>query len=263
MTLAAAVIANAHTYLWYKNRFPYGPSHCCLKAIGLSLRLYSRDNDDRFPSGGPTPEASLSMLLPSYCDLNTLKGKTVKLEAAKAALDRDGVLDSNSCGWIYVEGLNESDSPEMPILWDRVPGLGHNGQRIRDNGREVLFVDGHTEWISGARWADFLSRQQTLRDSRPEWVKKGITPLAGKIRLPSGEMVDQFRGRYELRYGNRIVGGDELNPSTLRWSTMDCSNCAITFTLTLEGMRSKPVDVTVSNWWPSTNSIIFEMERTE
>jgi hypothetical protein len=48
--------------LWYNYKFPYGHSHSCSKGLGLDLKLYARDNDDWFPHGGVTPEASLGFL---------------------------------------------------------------------------------------------------------------------------------------------------------------------------------------------------------
>jgi hypothetical protein len=174
--LATTAVVNARGYFTYRHYYPYGWSHCCIKGIGLSLRLNSGDHGERFPSGGRTPEASLSLLLTNYCDLYTLKGKSVRLEVARAAFERNGMLDSNTCDWIYQEGLTESGAPDLAILWDREPGLNHNGGRTRDGGREVLFVDGHSAWYSGSAWTNFMTQQHKLLAERlTQTATNGVT----------------------------------------------------------------------------------------
>jgi hypothetical protein len=45
-------------------------------------------------------------------------------------------------------------------------GLGHNGQRIPDGGRMVLFVSMGYEYVPGAKWQEFLHEQKQLLAER-------------------------------------------------------------------------------------------------
>ena len=261
--LMTGAIANIHAFFVYRYVYPYGWSHCCNKAIGFALLRYADDHEGHFPSGGATPEASLSLLLTNYCDLYILRGKTVPLKVAQAAWERNKSLTPDSCGWHYVEGLTKWDDPELAILWDKVPGLNHNAGRASSGGSEVLFLDGHTSWIPGSQWPDFLTRQQTLMTARPEAAKKGAPCLTAKIRLPDGQFVDHYNSPYEIQHGGTTDSGKSLEVSALKWCPVDCSNCTYSYTLSFAGMRSKPAEIVVSNWMVSPNPITFEMETVK
>ncbi len=146
---------------YWKYSYPYGWSHCCAKGVGLALREYAMDHGGFYPAGGGSPEASLSLLYSNYLDAYTLRGKTVPLEVVQQALAEDGKLGPQSCGWHYVEGLTDADNPQIAIVWDKV-GLGHNGQRLKGGGHEVVFLDGTTTTISARQWPDFTERQKQL-----------------------------------------------------------------------------------------------------
>jgi hypothetical protein len=133
--------------------------------MGIALREYAEDHNGDFPTGGETPEASLSLLYSNYVDAQWLRGKTVPLNVAEAALRKNGKLGPDSCSWHYVEGLIESDNPQIAILWDKV-GLGHNGERVKGGGHEVLYVDGDSRFISGLKWPEFLEEQNQLLAQR-------------------------------------------------------------------------------------------------
>ncbi len=59
------------------------------------------------------------------------------------------LLGPETCGWLYVEGLNTSDDSRIAIIWDKV-GLGHDGQNI--DYHEVLLLDGDRQFIPKSRW---------------------------------------------------------------------------------------------------------------
>src|SRR5438132_1528310 len=54
-------------YVYYRRTFPYGGSHCCDLILHKALEEYAGNHDGAFPSGGSTPEASLSLL---YSNVN-------------------------------------------------------------------------------------------------------------------------------------------------------------------------------------------------
>jgi hypothetical protein len=107
----------------------------------------------------------LSLLYPKYANEYVLQGKTVPLDEVKGTLERGGRLGPETCGWHYVEGLTLDDDPRIGLCWDKV-GLGHNGQRLSDGGRTVLFVNRGSAYIAGARWPAFLEEQEKLLANR-------------------------------------------------------------------------------------------------
>ncbi|HVV71235.1 MAG TPA: hypothetical protein VHI52_07030, partial [Verrucomicrobiae bacterium] len=140
--LLLAILSAVSAWLALQWRYPYGRSHCCIKSMLLALNLYAQEHQGRFPAGQPSPEASLSLLYKAkLIDADVLRGKTAKEEEVRALLDRGELLGPKSCGWHYVEGLNQSDDGRLALLWDKA-GLGHYGERHRRAWREVLLVDG-------------------------------------------------------------------------------------------------------------------------
>lgn len=124
-----------------------------------------------YPAGGDTPEASLGQLYPNYANEYVLQGKTVPIEAVQAALTGGGRLDPDTCGWHYVEGLRNTDNRRLALVWDKV-GLGHNGERLRAGGHNVIFVGGEIEYIPETECNGFLGEQERLHKKRSEPVGK-------------------------------------------------------------------------------------------
>ena len=243
---------------YIKWKYPYGMSHCCIAGMGLDLRCYAMDHDGRFPAGGDSPEASLSLLYSNYTGAYWLRGKTVPLEVAQAALAKNGKLGPDSCGWHYVEGLTEADDPQLAILWDKV-GLGHNGQHMKGGGHEVAFVDGSHQFISGTRWPEFLETQKQLLAKRDAKAKQGLPALTAKIRFPDGKEVSEYDGSYKLSRGSGSESGTGL---LLRWMRFYESDgpCTLRLELPREHLRSKPVTVQVTSNRVAPEAIIFQME---
>jgi hypothetical protein len=162
--LIAALLAGSG-WLYHLWRYPYGWSHCCDKQLIFALNDYAEAHGRAYPTGGATPEASLSLLYPSYADAGLLRGKTVQEDVVQAVLESGNRLGPDTCGWHYVDGLTTDDDPKLALFWDKV-GLGHNGERLLDGGRTVYFVNWNHEYIEGARWNAFLEEQKTLLASR-------------------------------------------------------------------------------------------------
>jgi hypothetical protein len=59
-----------------------------------------------------------------------------------------------------VEGLAATNDPTIAIIWDKSWGLGHNGQRIRKFGREVIYVNGSTAAKLTQDWPKFAMEQR-------------------------------------------------------------------------------------------------------
>lgn len=157
------VLAGLGFWGWWRHTYPYGYSHSCAKILGISLRLFADDYQGWLPYGQATPEASLSLLAKDDKGVQwVLRGKHLPQATVDEALRRDGVLGPDSCGWHYVEGLREGDDPRLAVLWDKVTGLGHNGDRVRGTLHEVVFLDGSERFIMREGWPAFMAEQKQL-----------------------------------------------------------------------------------------------------
>jgi hypothetical protein len=154
-------------WLGYRRAYPYGWSHSCDKGLMFALMHYAQDHGGDHPKGEATPEASLSLLYPKYANEYVLQGKTIPIETVQAALADGGKLGPDTCGWHYVEGLQDKDHRRFALVWDKV-GLGHNGERLRSGGHFVIFVGGEIEYIPESNWGDFLQEQEQLHKKRSE-----------------------------------------------------------------------------------------------
>jgi hypothetical protein len=156
---------------YYRWHYPNGWSHSCDKQLMFALQQYADDHGGAYPSGEATPEASLSLLYPKYANEWVLQGKTVPVDEVNAVLEKGERLGPDTCGWRYVEGLTTSDDPGLAVFWDKA-GLGHNGQRLSDGGRMVLFVGRGLEYIPGEKWEAFLEEQKKLLGERNQKLAK-------------------------------------------------------------------------------------------
>jgi len=253
--------------------FPYGGSHCCLKVLwSFSLEPYAREHGGHFPRGEATPEASLSLLYREHlADANVLRGKTVSLETVEGILGSGELLDPDSCGWHYVEGLTLRDDRRIAIVWDKV-GLAHNGQNLF-GGHSVLFLDGTEKVIPKSDWPKFLADQESLLAARTREAIEAVPMVTAKVRLPSGDLVEEYDGQVAIEcVASRNSGGSgsgsnytaPLTPGLLRWwqfpfSTLDAGERGtMRLTLTLNDVRYLPVDVSIQDDVASPSSFVFE-----
>jgi hypothetical protein len=108
--------------VWFANRnYPFGRDHCCDKQLFLALLSYADANGGRFPAGGSTPEASLSLLYPNDLPARILRGKTYPEGPAKQLLEAGQPLTPETCGWQYIEGLTvqKHGSGRIALFWDK------------------------------------------------------------------------------------------------------------------------------------------------
>lgn len=270
----------------YRFRYPYGVSHCCILQMAGALSAYADDHHGQFPAGKTTPEASLSLLYQGdYANAYLLRGKTVPERTVAKTLKGGGLLGPESCGWHYVEGLTATDDSRIAILWDKV-GLGHNGQRLRDGGREVIFVDGDRRFVAGKDWDGFLKGQQDLLATRTASPNRGKVILRGEFftegsqwqssrdgdfTLYSKILTDYTKEGYvystqtPLNSANGYIvfrSGGALLPSALTWYQADVpTNGVIEYILTYSGFRSWPVVVEFANGVPDAEHVLFQMAR--
>jgi hypothetical protein len=288
VTAIMLVAVLAALVVGYRVRYPYGASHCCILQMSGALRTYADDHNGQFPAGKATPEASLSLLYQGdYANAYLLRGKTVPEKTVEQILKGGGLLGPESCGWHYVEGLTVKDDARIAILWDKV-GLGHNGQRLKQGGHEVIFVDGDRQFVAGKDWDTFLKGQQDLLAAREPAPNRGSAILSGQFFFTEGnsQWQSSHDGTFTLyakalkdyRKDNYVYStepplnsttgytvfrsGGALVPSALTWYRADVPmNGVVEYTLTFPGFRSWPVVVEFTNGVPSEGHVLFEMSR--
>src|SRR5262249_15124238 len=89
----------------------------------------------------------------------------IQESVARRVLASGGLLGPETCGWHYVEGLNQTDDVRTAMLWDKEE-LGHYGERHRKSGREVLLLGGDINRIPHPQWASFQSEHESIMKNR-------------------------------------------------------------------------------------------------
>jgi len=250
-------------WLYWRGKFPYGHSHCCILNVRSVLEAYAREHDGRYPAGESSAEASLSLLHRSGdLDPYHLRGMTVSEETTLSILQGGGLLSPQSCGWNYVEGLTVADDIGLALLWCKEP-LGHNGDRTRDGGRQVVFVGGDVRWVSGARWAAFLEDQKRLLAERSVRAVAGAPVVAGSVELPDGTRIDRLNCICTI---TETSGGPDFSSSgtssgslDLVWYHPPFQEGYVTRTLSFSRLISEPVTVRFTNGVPDVTNVVFRM----
>jgi hypothetical protein len=180
--------------IWLRYKFPYGYSHSCSAGLGIGLRMYADNHEGWLPHGQTTPEESLGLLAKD--DMTTamwvLGGKNVPHKTLEAALAPGGVFSPESCGWHYIEGLREDDDPQIAVVWDKVTGLGHNGERRRGLAHEVVLLDCSHTYIFQAQWPQFiadekerLAKVMASRETKAPPIRWSDEATLGPNRFPA------------------------------------------------------------------------------
>jgi hypothetical protein len=151
---------------------PFGAHEHCIKNSGLALRIYATDHRGKFPADtNGFGNALLVLLREGYL------GATNSVHSARLITGPgdDGQLFLNTvgaaalipeekCSRIYIQGLSETNNPDIALLFDRKPTRG--GDHFRRSWgpllREVCMVDGSMQVISEEKWGRFASNQVEL-----------------------------------------------------------------------------------------------------
>jgi hypothetical protein len=256
---------------YWRTVYPYGRSHCCILGMMFALQGYAEENGGRFPAGGESPEADLSLLYTSQlADADTLRGMTVSRKKVQGILDRGGLLGPDSCGWHYVPGLTLADDPGLALLWCKT-ALNHNGSPSKDGGREVLFIGRGREWVSGDGWPAFLERQKDLMKRRSKREMDGEPLVTGLVELPDGSLIDHVDAFYTMTEeskgpdtsGTGSSSGQGFSSSRHVWYRAPLLNGRVTRTLSFSNLVSDPVTVTFENGVQDITHVVFKMRRKQ
>ncbi len=112
-----------------------------LKQIGLGCKMWAQDHDGEYPSS-----LALEDLYPDYIsELRVFVCPSTEDEVTRAE-----EIDENG-SYVYVTGLSEDSPPDAVLAYDREEN--HGGE-----GRSVLFVDGHVEWVREHEFSELLNK---------------------------------------------------------------------------------------------------------
>jgi hypothetical protein len=140
----------------------------CIPQAGLALRIYAGDHFGHFPAHTNGYGDALLLLLEGEYTLSyALTGPGYDRFVFDCALTNRTDVPEAECGRVYVQGLTETNNPELVILFDKLPTPGgdhcHGFARLTAPlCREVAFVDGSRRTIREAGWPQFSRKQIEL-----------------------------------------------------------------------------------------------------
>ena len=147
-------------YILHHHFYPHGWRAGMLPTFMTEMSAYAQDHGGWYPKDGNSSLESLQKLYPVYeeeglAGLSGSESRTLKL------LKHNQPLTEAASSWIYFPGFRNDDDPNLAIIWEREEGLFVTGGRA--DGHAVGFVGGGYDNISSAEWADFLKKQEALR----------------------------------------------------------------------------------------------------
>jgi hypothetical protein len=152
-------------WVWYVGHYVH--QHC-IKQTGLAFRVYAGDHNGQLPfstngfgnallllvkSGGLTDDASNS--------IRFVCGPDDDGHIFVEALKNNSIVPEDQCSRVYIQGLCDTNDPQICILFDRnsCPGGDHGHSPWGHRVRELCLLDGSMQAISDEKWPEF-SRQQ-------------------------------------------------------------------------------------------------------
>ena len=156
----------------------------CIKQAGLAFHTYARDHDGRLPyDTNGFGNALLLLVKGGYLgdikgvnSIGPVTGPGDKGQVFKRALKTGERIPEELCSRIYIQGLSETNDPQIVILFDKksCPGGDHFRRPWGPREREICLLDGSMQGVSDKRWPEFSSNQVELL------VQAGIPREAAK-----------------------------------------------------------------------------------
>jgi len=142
----------------------FGHAHCIVQA-GPEFRLYAEEHHGEFPKH-PGGYGDALLLLPDSA-FHSLAGPGYSDKAYHESRLRKTHLPEEKCGRVYVQGLCETNDPEIVILFDKIPTPGgdhcHGLNRLfAPLSREGLYLDGSRILVKERDWPAFSQKQIEL-----------------------------------------------------------------------------------------------------
>jgi len=145
----------------------------CIKNAGFAFSTYAHDNHGNFPyDTNGFGNALLLLVTGGYLGDDTngeysigpITGPGDDGAVFRRALKTGARISEQQCSRIYIQGLSETNNPQIAILWDKKssPGGDHFHRPWGPLLREVCLLDGSMQVISEKGWAGFVSNQVEL-----------------------------------------------------------------------------------------------------
>ncbi len=141
----------------------YSHRHC-IKQAGLAFRLYAGDPNGQLPYS--TNGFGNALLLLAQGDstnnyiaeyIACLCGPDDDGHDLMGALTNHSIVPEEQCSRVYIQGLSETNDPQICILFDRhsCPGGDHFRSPWGRRVREVCLLDGSMQVIGDKNWPAF------------------------------------------------------------------------------------------------------------
>lgn len=140
----------------------------CIAQVSLSLRSYAADHNGRFPedtNGYGNALLHITNEVNRFWGCLTGPGYDGKVFASAAETGQR--IPESACGRVYVQGLSDTNDPEIVLLFDKLPTPGGDHCHLYHRlwaplGREVALVDGSHSFVREAAWPAFAKHQVEL-----------------------------------------------------------------------------------------------------
>jgi hypothetical protein len=137
----------------------------CIKETGLAFRDYALGHFGNLPADtNGFGNALLLLVKGEYSSIGEITGPGDDGREFREALKTGAPIPDEKCSRIYIQGLSETNNPQIAILWDKKPTRGGDHFR-RPWGpllREACLLDGSMKVIPETSWAAFVSNQVEL-----------------------------------------------------------------------------------------------------
>jgi hypothetical protein len=162
--IACVVYVRTHPLVFNESFFGHA---YCMKQTSMTFRMYAEDNFGRFPSHTNGYGDALLLLVPHYTPWSLLTGPGYDSNADKKWNVNGANVPESECGRVYIQGLTESNNPQIAILFDKIPTPGGDhchllGRLTAPLCRDVLLLDGSQETIRETKWQEFAANQIEL-----------------------------------------------------------------------------------------------------
>lgn len=156
----------------------------CMSQVGIALRIYAADHHGKFPNhANGYGDALLAMA--EQGPYNALSGPGFKSDVFANAWESKSDVDEGLCGRVYVQGLAETNDPQIAILFDKVaapPDHCHFPRRLWAGWvREVCFVDGSWRGVPVDEWNPFAHAQIDLL-VKAGFSRQNAEKIYGEVR---------------------------------------------------------------------------------
>jgi len=131
--------------------------------------MWAHDHGGQFPFHTNGYGDALLMMTNYSVVLGPLTGPGYDTKVFEEAKATNGNVPEECCGRVYVQGLWDTNSPEIAVLFDKLASPGdHRGGFRRlwaPFGREVGHLDGSMQFIRDPEWPGFVAKQIKLLEA--------------------------------------------------------------------------------------------------